>query len=471
MDFVGRHRELKELKAAIEHPQPQISVIYGRRRIGKSALIKRALHGRSGSLFFEGLENQPKHAQIQNFLSKLTEYEPEIEIKAPIKEWRDALKLLVPILRKKPGCIVLDEFQWMANNRHQLVSDLKMIWDQYLSQIKGTSLILCGSIASFMIAKVVKSKALYGRTQLVIRLKPFGIDDSLALMGKHGFDEVLLAQMLVGGIPLYLNLLKEAPSVHISLENLAFRENGFFVLEYERIFISHFGKQPDYQRIVGLLAKYPYGIFRTEIADQLGLSSGGTLSDHLDNLESAGFIDSIVPVDKAQESRLIKYRLADPYLRFYFAFIAPNLKRIRQGLGQKYYMDVIRSRKFESWMGLAFEQVCSLHGTKIAELLGFGAVQYDVGPFFRSKHGDVSGIQIDLMYSRADHVLTVCEMKNQLAPVGPKVIKEVETKVNFLREFFPRKTIQPVLIVNGEVSQSLMDQRYFYRIIKAKELV
>ena len=180
--------------------------------MGKTALIRKVLEGQP-ALFFEGLENQTTSEQIANFCLQLAQQTGRAPGSDRPKRWREALLLLEPVLRKRPACIVFDEFQWMANYRSAIVSDLRMVWDQYLSHIGGVSLIMCGSIASFMVRKVIRGTAFYGRVRLQIHLMPFQLVETQHMLSGQGFSEVLQAYLMVGGVPLYLELLADAPSV------------------------------------------------------------------------------------------------------------------------------------------------------------------------------------------------------------------------------------------------------------------
>jgi len=465
--FVGREQELQSLRMLMSKQVPAIAVIYGRRRIGKSALIRTAVSGQRVYLF-EGLENQRKQKQLDNFAFQLAE-QYRGDAKHPrARSWTEALMFLTPALRKEPGCVVLDEFQWMAHYRTEIVAELKMVWDQYWSQIQGVTLILCGSIASFMTTKVVKSSALYGRVDLEIHLKEFRLHETSKMLPGRGLDEIMDAQMLLGGVPKYLELIRDAPSVQLGIEAIAFTPNGYLTREYERIFISHFGKNPAHQRIIGTLAKHPYGLFRKQLAEKVSLAPGGSLSEYLFNLESAGFISSVSPIDKAENSRLIKYYLTDAYLRLYFGFILPNMPRLgTKGL----FGRLTQTGAYQVWRDRAFEFVAIAHAAEIAELLGFSEIDHTCGPFFRAPRGKGgSGIQVDLLFSRADKVLTLCEMKCSLAPIGNAIIPEVEKKVARLQTAFPTKTIQRVLVVHGPVSETLISRGYFYRVIRAEDL-
>lgn len=464
--FIGRDSEMQQLGAAVAAAEPRIALIYGRRRIGKSALIRRALDRRP-AIFFEGLENQPLRRQMQDFMRQMSEQlgrKPR-----EVSNWTEALLELNRLIGKRPMTIVLDEFQWLANYRQELVAVLKMVWENYLSRAPGRTLILCGSIASFMTTKVLQSSALYGRVDLTIHLQPFSLAETSAMLKGRGLTEILDAQSLTGGVPKYVELLKDGPSVLQAMEKLAFQRGGYFLDEYERIFVSHFGKNDHHERIVRELVKAPYGLTRRDLAAAAEVPEGGQLSLRLYDLEAAGFISSHRPLDKPANSRLIRYYISDPWLGFYHQFVRPNLRKIEQG--QKRLFDQVRQgAAFRSWMGRAFELVCLRHQTQLAEALGFAGVSYTCGPWFRAPRRALEGVQIDLMFQRADNVITLCEMKRQTAPIGKSIIAEVERKAGIIEAEYPRKTVQRVLVTGGPVSREVNASGYFFAILDSKSL-
>jgi AAA+ ATPase superfamily predicted ATPase len=466
--FVGRDEERRSLRTIIEAKEPRIGVVYGRRRIGKTFLIREAV-GRESALFIEGLEAQGTQAQIESFLQQASR---QLKRKLPTcSSWHDALLALDQALGKQRMIIVLDEFQWLANYRQELVSTLKMVWENYLSRAPGRTLILCGSIASFMTTKVVKSSAFYGRTDLVVHLQGFHLGETQRLLKRRGFQEVMDAQCFTGGVPKYLELLAAAPSVALGMEQLAFRPDGYFVEEYERIFVSHFGKNAEYQRLVRALAASPYGLNRRDLAAEADIQEGGMLSQRLYDLEAAGFIASHSPFDKGGHSRLIRYYLSDPWMSFYHGFMRSRLKQIREGGKRDLFVSLRQSGAFRAWMGRAFELVCLRHQAQLARLIGFDAIDYEAGPWFRSPRKGLQGAQIDLAFDRADGVITLCEMKRQTAPLGRSAIAEVERKADALRTEYPRRTVQPVLVVDGPVSREITQAGYFFRIIQAESIL
>lgn len=466
--FIGRKRELAQLDRFVRSPESRIAVLYGRRRIGKSVLLQQALQGKA-PLFFEALEERGTRDQLDHFMLQLR-HSTGLGSGRP-SHWTEALLQLHDAIKDNPRPIVLDEFQWMANYRHELVSELKYVWERFLAKLPGQKLILCGSIASFMVEKVVKSSALYGRIDAELEVPPFKLPETRQMLPGKGFDEILQAHLVTGGVPKYLELLRDYPSVHLAIQELAFRSDGYLTSEYQRIFISHFGRNPVFEAIVRALAARPLGLSREQLARQAGIALGGRLSAHLRDLESAGFLSADTPFHRGAESRQIKYFLCDAYLRFYFAFIYPNIRKIRTGQGANILAGISGTGAFHAWMGRSFEYLCLQHAQEISRLVGFSAVDFTMGPYFAPARRGVPGVQVDLLFDRADHVITVCEMKYSANTVGVEVIASMQRKIELLRPVAKGKTIQPVLIVRGHASQELIDQGYFYRVIEAHRLL
>lgn len=465
--FIGREEELRLLRSAIEAPGPRIVVVHGRRRIGKTSLIRRAADG-GPVMFIEGLENQGTRAQIASFMDQASR-----SLRMKLREaatWQEALMELHRALGRRRMVIVLDEFQWLANYRQELVSVLKMVWDNHLGRVPGRTLILCGSIASFMTTKVLRSSAFYGRTDVTIHLQGFRLAETSRLLRGRGFQEILDAQCFTGGVPKYLELLAAAPSISLGMGREAFTAGGYFVEEYERIFVSHFGRNAEYQRLVAALAASLYGLNRRELAAKAEIEEGGMLSQRLYDLEAAGFISSHRPFDKGPDSRLLRYYLSDPWISFHHAFMRRRMRKIREGGTAQLFQMVRHTGAFHSWMGRAFELVCLRHRAQIAAALGFQGVEYECGPWFRAPRKGHGGVQIDLAFDRADKVITLCEMKRQIAPLGRAVIAEVERKAGLLRAAHPGRTVQPVLVIDGPVSKEVTGAGYFHRIVQASEL-
>jgi len=469
--FVGREKELELIKGAVERSQAKIIVVYGRRRIGKSLLIEHALQGKN-PIIIDGIENQPKQEQINGF-SFQTGIQCGVKSHQPLKmdSWRGAFYHLYEQIKENPRPVVFDEFQWMANYRSEIVADLKLIWDRYFSKIENMTLILCGSIASFMINKVLKSRALYGRIDLEIELQPFTLTETAKICAHRGVQEILDAHLLTSGVPKYLQLLNEKTSVRLGMKEHAFEPSGYFLSEYEKIFISHFGRNPEYEKIIETLAHHPYGLRRTELISHAGIDKGGGLTEHLMNLEVAGFISSQTPFHKKQTSKHKRYFIHDAYLRFYFSFIKPNLGDIKKRINIQRYNQIWSAPTMRNWLGRSFEHLCLQHAELIAANLKFSGINYTCGPLYSPRQDERGGYQIDLVFDRADNVLTICEMKYTASQVGVNVIEETERKVEILRQQFPRKTVLPVLITFKAPTADLQKMAYFAHILRTEDFI
>ena len=226
--------------------------------------------------------------------------------------------------------VFLDEFQWLAAERNDLISELKFVWDNYFAKNNNVHLILCGSISSFIVKRVARSKAFYGRIDLQIHLKPLNLKEVQGGFFNNSTQrEVVEHWMILGGVPWYLNLCDPSRTPEQNAKVLLFSNLGKLFRETEQLFVSHFGKNPAYQKVVEYLGVHRFS-HRKPLVKAGGMKSGGGASDILEDLELAGFIESYSSIHLADSKRLVRYRLADPFLRFYYHFVAPLRKRIER---------------------------------------------------------------------------------------------------------------------------------------------
>lgn len=467
MKFIGRNYECGLLKEQWEKDGANLIAIYGRRRIGKTRLVEEFYKDKK-LWKFDGLERQPKHRQIRSFLSSLTMHtkNPLLET-AACKDWLDVFKLLDRAISGSPHkyrmTLFLDELPYMANRRVEMISDLKWAWDNLWSKKAGFTLVLCGSVASFMVDSVINSGALYGRINLEICLKPLSLSECHEFFdGRRSNREIMDLYMFSGGIPAYLLQFDKSVSIAANINRLAFCKDGYFSKEFPRIFKDIFHEERVYRKIVMLFSKYK-SLKVTELLQLLSKSGGSGFSRYLDNLEKAGFIKKYVPCGKPTTSKLNRYRLDDEYLHFYFKFIQPNLKKIGENTSQDLFSQIIRSRSYQSWAGLAFERLCLRHAKQITNALKINQLVTDYGPYFNRNSNTKEGVQIDLVFLRFDPVITVCEMKYYSGKVGKWIIDEMEQKVALLHN--PNKSVEKVLVTTEGISKDLKDSGYFSKVL------
>jgi AAA+ ATPase superfamily predicted ATPase len=471
--LIGRKMESGLLIEYSQKPTAQLVCVYGRRRIGKSFLIEKVFQDKN-FLQFEGLENEHTDVQIKNFTHDLARQTGnKILFHAKVYEWDQILDEFTKYLQqqKEHTVILFDEFQWMAAQKSLLVSLFKKYWDQYWSKCNVT-IILCGSISSFMVKKVIKSKALYGRINLELNIGPLSWSDCCQFLPKRNEQEVFKYYLTFGGVPKYWTLLSPHKSYQQNMEALFLQKQSYLLNDYEKIFYSQFKEPKTYELIVKALSDGPLNL--DEIALKIKKTSSGSVKTYLDNLLSAGFVLSYFPYDKKENSKLKKYKISDEYLRYYFKFILANKSQILNNSNHKPLFSRLIESNWEIWSGFALENFCLKNAMSLAEVMGFDTYVDSFGPYFQRADAKSSargsGFQIDLIFKRTDKVITVCEIKFYQKPVTAKVIADVEKKIQLLD--IPRGfSVEKALITINGADQGLVDSQYFDHILELKNFL
>lgn len=488
--LIGRKEELLRLDRWQRETRPYILVVYGRRRIGKTTLIEH-FFDQHRMFKFEGIQpaepprgkknviaDQKKQIdaafrQLARYLE--TEREKELYSQTVVNSWTSFFELFNVLLGQRKAVLYFEEIQWLASYSGTFCAELKEAWDNLLQRNHELVVVLCGSSTSFVMRQVLSNKALYNRSMEEIKLRPFDPRETSEFLGKERSSfEVMDAQLTVGGIPEYLKRLKNQSSVYLGLCQNTFVPDSFFMREKEKIFVSSLSKDRYYERIVAFLAQRKFAT-RAEIQRNLKTTTGFHLTETLLDLEQCDFVEKYSPVQLPANSKAVRYRISDPYLRFYYKFVEGHKQDIQKGLYQKNPATVIVQQDYRKWLGFAFERWCCQHHRIIARLLGFEAVSYRAGAFFNRRIlSDKTGFQIDLVFIRKDCVITICEIKYHEMAVGVKVIETVENKIEKLKEeFVPARqySIQKVLIASFGGDASLLKRHYFDRIITLDELI
>jgi AAA+ ATPase superfamily predicted ATPase len=468
-NFIGREFEFVRLKKIAASKEASIIVMYGRRRIGKTELLEQAFKDRN-ILKFEGIEGLGEKEQLANAMSQLSVYVQEpLLAKTVIDSWKEFFQLVAKYTKKGTWTIYLEELQWLANYRDTLIPELKYVWDNYLRHNPHLILILCGSSPSFMIDHVLHSKALYNRSQHEFHLKEFTLPETKEFLKNRSNKEVMDAYLTIGGVPEYLKWVTTESSVFLSIAKNSFSTGGFFAQEYERIFTSSLSQNKQYKEIIKILSNRRF-ITRQQLAEQLEVTSGGTLSNLLVDLEKSGFVDCYHPFNLGEKTMLKRYAIDDNYLQYYFKFIHPLIKNIQSGAYNRNPKAALKLDSYMKWLGFSFERFCRKYHYVIARILQFSGVQYLSGVFFnRGTDKENPGFQIDLLFERADNVYTICEIRYLQKKVGIAVINDMENKLSLFSNP-ANKTIHKVLICNEGVDSALMNRAYFDDIITLAEL-
>jgi len=468
--FAGRKEEINALERAYTSNKSEFVVVYGRRRVGKSSLISRFSKGKPYCLSFEAIEGEQTKAQIVHFTETLRKQTNDpLLADVAFPSWENVFTYLTERIvneRSKNEKLILfiDELPWMAAGRGKLVGLLKYYWDNHWKD-QNVMLILCGSVAAFMVKRVMKSKALYGRITLEILLRGLQPHEAALLFrNKRSNEEILKYQLIFGGIPKYIEEIDLNQSFNQNLNRLCFSKTSPMCHEIERIFYSQFKESRIYLKIVELLN----GRICTmdEISTRLAIASGGGLKLYLNNLEDAEIIHSFVPFGRRQTSKLRKYTLTDEFMIFFFKYMQPHLPIITE-TATSHFFETLTKGSFNVWLGFAFERFCTKHAMRLAALMGFGDEVLTASPYFEK--GD-RAFQIDLLYERSDKVITICEIKHHNTPLTTKIIPEMERKSSLFR--LPRGfTLEKALVSLYGPDKALRDACYFNHYIVLDDII
>ncbi len=461
--IIGRKKELEQLQRIVESDKAELVAVYGRRRIGKTFLIKEFFNEKF-DFYATGIFEGKKQDELDAFSYMLKQKSKEPFPK--IKTWIDAfsqLRTYLQGLRKKRIIVFLDELPWFDSPSSQFLKAFEWFWNSWGSTQNNLKMIVCGSATTWMTDKFINGKGgLYNRTTERIYLAPFDLDDSEALLKYNGVNwdrsMILDAYMIFGGVPLYLSMLKKHLSLDANIDDMFFRDGAPLRDEYNFLFRSLFKDSEYYMRIVDAISKRNMGISRNDIITDAKITKNGVLTRALRNLISCDFIRKYNGYGKKERDAL--YQLTDLSILFYKRFVEKY-----NGKDEHHWSNTIDSPSRRSWTGIAFEQVCLLHIPQIKKALGISGVQTEVSSWRYAGDEYTPGSQIDMLIVRRDKTINLCEMKYSAYEyeITSKYNKELRERcANFKSVTKTRHSIHTTLItpwgLKRNANSSVADQ-------------
>ena len=411
LPIIGRQKEISKLQKFYKSRKSEFIALYGRRRVGKTYLI-RQIFQQEMTFHLTGLANVGKKAQLAQFHSALVKYFPKNEGNTPTEDWFIAFRQLIASIENenstKKKVIFLDELPWLDTRRSNFLSGLEHFWNSWASARTDILLIVCGSAASWMIKNLLNNRGgLHNRVTGRIKLEPFNLSETEAFLKDKGIAynryQVVLLYMVFGGIPFYLEQIDNGLSAMQNINELCFERNAPFRTEYNNLYASLFNHSERHVAVVEALANKKKGLNRQEIIKLSKLPNGGGLTRILKELEESSFIRKYRSIGKKERESM--YQLTDLYSLFYLNFIKSS-----SADDENFWTNAIESPMFRAWSGYAFEMVCLHHISAIKDALKIGGVQTSVASWHSS------AAQIDLLIDRKDQVINLCEMKFSIHP-------------------------------------------------------
>lgn len=402
MKLIGRKQEQDELRRLAESEQPEFVAIYGRRRVGKTYLIRSFFHD-NFTFYTTGIARGTRQEQLHHFSTALHEQCSALP-KTDAEDWHEAFKRLRTLIgksRQRRKVVFLDELPWMDTQKSEFVKALDLFWNEWGSTRSDLMLIVCGSAASWMVKNIIKNRGgLHNRLTCKLRLSPFNLNETSQFLRAKGIDwldeTVAECYMIMGGIPYYLMQLDKSCSLAQNVDRMFFRENALLSDEADNLYKSLFKKSENYVQIVEALVDKRSGLTRQEIVDATNLSNGGGLTRMLKELTECGFIRVFEPLYQREKI----YQLCDFYTLFYYMFV-----RKQNGYDENVWMHLQGKQAHATWLGLSFERLCFAHATQIRKALRLESIATKTYPLYTEK------AQMDMVIDRADGIVNLCEMK------------------------------------------------------------
>jgi AAA+ ATPase superfamily predicted ATPase len=475
--LVARDNEQKLLQSFLQQDRAQLIALTGRRRIGKTFLVRKSIS--QGSIFLE-IVGSKKSSPIDlkdNFLSSIEETLGSIAQLSRNLKWRVIFKTISTATKKTPKefIIFLDELPWMVAADPEFLPALEHIWNSEWSQLKNLKLIICGSATSWMKEEIFNNTGgFFSRLTGRIELNPFSIQQckelAVARKLKLNLQQLLEYYLVLGGVPYYWSLIEPMEPAAEFVQRLFFVRGALLKKEFSAMMEAIFRDSDAYLKILKALGRSRYGMSRDELAKLSKVSSGGTLERALKELCDCLFVNSYVPF--GYQERGMYFRLYDEFLLFHLTWLE-RLESSGIRSFKDYWLKQQGSGQYNNWIGNSFEIFCQKHADDILNVLGISGIRSEVSTWRTVDKKATDKIQIDLVIDRADGVVTLVECKYSNKPIIlPK--RELENCLKrqslFVEQTKTKKFINSILVCSNTFSKNLAAKDVFYRIINIEDL-
>jgi len=447
--IIGRETEIRLLDELYASGKPELVAVYGRRRVGKTFLIK-SLFMDKFDFFVTGKFKGSKKDELEVFNDKLREYSG-FPYPRPV-DWKDAfaqLRHYIDGLKKDRIVIFIDEMPWLDTPRSKFISEFDSFWNDWASMQNKLLMIVCGSATTWMNTHLIKQKGgLHGRCTRKIKLSQFNLHETELFLRSRKIQwsrhQIAECYMVLGGTPYYLDMLQKGLSLPQNIDFLFFRQEAELKEEYKILMDSLFKDSQVYRRVISLLAGKSKGMTRQEIMAALKLGDGGGYTEILENLVNCDFVRQYTAFGKSERDAM--FQLTDMYVLFYHRFMKDS-----GGVDEHFWTNSLDTPSRRSWSGYAFEMLCMNHISQIKECLGIRGILSNVYSWYQAGNADkgIAGGQIDFLIDRRDQVINVCEAKYTVSPyvITRKYFEEMQQRMeNFRKSTGTRSALHLTMI-------------------------
>ena len=401
--FVNREAELAQLNSCYESTDAEFIVLYGRRRLGKSELVRQSIADRDDAVYYQAIESTPEN-QLEQFVDAATSRFPSLD------KLRQDWETLLEALGDQDAIVIIDEFPFLIEADDSLPSRLQRVWDIHLQDTSMT-LVLVGSSISVMEEKVLAGGSpLYGRRTATIDLQPLAVNDVNSFFPQYDAETAVKTWAIYGGTPFYLQTINPEQSLGENVQQSILSEQGLLYSEPEFLLRTELRQPNTYFSVLRAIAhgrRTP-----NEIAGMAGVESQ-SLSTYLQKLRRLRLVERHIPVTASPtSSKRGRYRLAAPLFRFWFRFVYGNQDQLRL-LGDEAFDEVV-APELADYVSPLFERLCQ---RVLPELVDR---QFrDIGQWWFKEH------ELDIL-GLAEEGLVAGECKFTSSPVSEGVLSDLE---------------------------------------------
>jgi uncharacterized protein len=389
--FIGRRNELTLLLEELATDKASLAIVYGRRRIGKSTLIREAIKDRT-HIFYQATR-VTSSLNLESFKAEVAHGLGADDLLTGLGDWLALLHYLARVAEQKPGLtITLDEFPYLVDAEPALPSIIQKFWDSGAARAGKLKLLLCGSMIAQMEELLAERNPLYGRKTLVLDLAPLSFREAAQFV-RFSAEDKLLTYSVFGGTPFYLELLRGSESLQSNIVRLLLTQTGGLVDEPVVLLQSELREVSRYASILAAIADgcTKHGEIIGRVKE---ISDSKALSPYLEKLERMRLVRIVRSMDADPKERDRRYFIADPLVAFWHRFVRPNLSSVAQGFGRDVWKLQIAPH-IEEFMGGAFEEICREHARRFSQE-SFAAPAQEIGRIWHADFDiDVAGRLLD----------------------------------------------------------------------------
>ena len=474
--FYGRKEQIERFMSLWRKPVPSFVVCRGRRRIGKSTLVKEFAR-QSGGVYLklEGLAPEPHITNAKQLAAFRDQLAAQTGRKVPrLKDWTEAFRELdAALFSAGRKVVLLDEVSWMGARDKAFAAKLKVAWDNLFHEHDDLIVFVCGSVSTWIKKNILASKGFVGRITLDTVVPELPLSECAKFWrgraGRIDPRDMMDVLSVTGGVPRYLEEIDPALTADENIRRTCFLPDGYLFREFAELFNDVISRTAPLKRRI-LEALSEGHMSGCELAERLDIDRNGHLSEIMGELETAGFIakaNGINP-ETGLRSRVDQYRIRDNYTRFFLRYVAPRIPEIGEGIFA--FAGVDQLPGWDSMMGLQFENLVLNNFASLVPLLNLqGKLVISAAPFrcVRSSRG--GGVQVDLLV-QTEGTAYVVEIKRSRGDLGVEVADEIRRKVARL-PVRSGVSVRTALVYDGHLTRGLETSDVIDVFIPARRLL